>query len=71
MSMRGLVVALLCGLLGLGLECRGGVRRPARVSRLRRSPYPVSAVSPSVPIDVPPSSEPPAPDIKYPALSPT
>ena len=69
MSMRGLVVALLCGLLGIGLGVVVGVRRPA-ASRTTGDPYPISAVSPSVPIDEPPSSKPPAADIKYPTLSP-
>ncbi len=67
MSLRGLVVALLCGLLGLG----GG----ALVAHLvdpgahdAGSPQPVAAVSPSVPIDVTPSRS-VARDITYPALS--
>jgi hypothetical protein len=68
MSLRGLVVALLCGLLGLG----GGalvahVVQPG--SHDAGSPRPVAAVSPSVPIDVTPSRS-VAPDITYPALSP-
>ena len=36
----------------------GGVRRPARVRRTPASPYPISAVSPSVPIDEPPRRRP-------------
>jgi hypothetical protein len=68
MSMRGLVVALLCGLLGLG----GGALVAYAVQPHTTdvgSPRPVAAVSPSVPIDVTPSHS-YATDIPYPALSP-
>jgi hypothetical protein len=68
MSMRGLVVALLCGLLGLG----GGALVAYAVQPRTHdngSPRPVAAVSPSVPIDVTPSQS-YAPDISYPPLSP-
>jgi hypothetical protein len=69
MSMRGLVVALLCGVLGLGL---GAVvaygaqpgTSPAGDAR------PMSAVSPSVPIDEPPPPPKTSPDITYAPLSP-
>jgi hypothetical protein len=67
MSMRGLVVALLCGLLGLG----GGALVAYVVQPHTHdagSPRPVAAVSPSVPIDVA-SSQSHAPDISYPTLS--
>src|SRR5512141_3202818 len=68
MSMRGLVVALLCGLLGLG----GGALVAYAVQPHAHdagSPRPVAAVSPSVPVDVTPSKS-HAPDITYPPLSP-
>jgi hypothetical protein len=68
MSMRGLVVALLCGLLGLG----GGALVAYAVQPHPHdagSPRPVAAVSPSVPVDVTPSRS-HAPDITYPPLSP-
>lgn len=68
MSLRGLVVALLCGLLGLG----GGalvaylVRQQPTIGGLAD---PVPAVSPSIPVDLPTES-PYARDISYPTLSP-
>ncbi|WP_151084045.1 hypothetical protein [Nocardioides cynanchi] len=68
MSMRGLVVALLCGLLGLG----GGALVAYAVQPHTHdagSPRPVGAVSPSVPIDVRRSPS-HAPDITYPTLPP-
>jgi hypothetical protein len=68
MSLRGLVVALLCGLLGLG----GGALVAYVVQPHTQdvgSPRPVGAVSPSVPIDVR-TSRSYAPDIIYPTLSP-
>jgi hypothetical protein len=69
MSRRGLLVALLCGVLGLGLgmiaayaaqpeSSTGGVANP------------VSAVSPSVPIDLKPSPSPYAKDIGFQRLKP-
>lgn len=69
MSMRGLVVALLCGLLGLGL---GGLAAYAAQPHVSRSgdAQPMSAVSPSVPIDEPPKPPKTNPDIDYPTLSP-
>jgi hypothetical protein len=68
MSWRGLVVALLCGLLGLG---GGALVAYAVQPRVRDtgSPRPLAAVSPSVPIDVTPSRS-VATDITYPPLSP-
>jgi hypothetical protein len=69
MSMRGLVVALLCGVLGLGL---GAVvayaAHPKSVTG--GDAHPVSAVSPSVPIDEPPKPPKTSPDITYTPLSP-
>jgi hypothetical protein len=67
MSMRGLAVALLCGVLGLGI---GGVVAYAvqpHTSYLADA-RPVTAVSPSLPIDKP-TNRPYAPDIDYPTLS--
>jgi uncharacterized membrane protein len=68
MSVRGLVVALLCGVLGLGL---GAVvayaARPG--TSVSGDAHPMSAVSPSVPIDAP-SHSPYAHDIDWPALRP-
>jgi hypothetical protein len=69
MSMRGLVVALLCGVLGIGVGvvvARAG-QAGASVSGDAR---PVRAVSPSVPVDEPPTQKPPAPDLNYASLSP-
>jgi hypothetical protein len=68
MSMRGLVVALLCGLLGLGggaLVAYAAQPRPADAG----AATPVHAVSPSVPSDVP-TVKPYRRDISYPSLSP-
>jgi hypothetical protein len=69
MSVRGLVVALLCGLLGIG----GGIAVAYAVgphsAHLRSAASPVPASSPSVPIDVPASPS-VATDIDYPALQP-
>jgi hypothetical protein len=68
MSMRGLVVALLCGLLGLGGGALVAYAVQPRTSDLG-SATPLAGVSPSVPIDVTPSRS-VAPDISYPPLSP-
>ena len=68
MSIRGLVVALLCGLLGLGggaLVAYAVQPHPASAG----TATPVKGVSPSVPTDVP-TVRPYAPDIDYPPLSP-
>jgi hypothetical protein len=68
MSMRGLVVALLCGLLGLGggaLVAYVAQPHPADAGTAR----PLQAFSPSVPVDVP-SVKPYRRDIRYPSLSP-
>jgi len=69
MSRRGLVVALLCGLLGLGLGVVVAYAAQPGVSDTG-SPYPISAVSPSVPINEPPAPPPTSPDISYPTLPP-
>jgi hypothetical protein len=69
MSLRGLVVALLCGLLGLG----GGALVAYAVQPHTHdagSPRPVGAVSPSVPIDPTSARSSYAPDITFPTLSP-
>src|SRR3982751_5549671 len=69
MSTRGLVVALLCGVLGLGLGMIAAyAAQPAPYTGGTANP--ISAVSPSVPIDVPPSASPYARDIGYPRLRP-
>jgi hypothetical protein len=69
MSMRGLVVALLCGALGLGL---GAVVAHAAQPGTHEGgeALPIVAVSPSVPIDEPPPPPKTKPDITYPKLSP-
>jgi hypothetical protein len=69
MSMRGLVVALLCGLLGLG----GGALVAYAVQP--RPTYgdlasPVPGVSPSLPTNPPPPTKSHAQDITYPVLNP-
>src|SRR3954447_26828262 len=67
MSTRGLVVALLCGVLGLGLGMIAAyAAQPAQYAGGTATP--MSAVSPSVPIDISPSPSPYAPDIGYPRL---
>lgn len=68
MSVRGLVVALLCGVLGLGLGAvvAYAAQPGASVSGVA---HPMSAVSPSVPIDQP-TREPYAHDITFPRLEP-
>ena len=68
MSVRGLVVALLCGALGVGLGALVAyAARPG--TTVSAGARPVAAVSPSVPIDV--KTQPTyAPDINYPILSP-
>jgi hypothetical protein len=67
MSMRGLVVALLCGMLGLGLGALVAYAARPATSRAGTAD-PITAVSPSVPIDA--RTQPSyAPDIAYPTLS--
>lgn len=69
MSMRGLVVALLCGVLGLGIGVV--VAQAAQPgSHEGGDARPVAAVSPSVPSDVP-TVPPPSPDIGWPSSAPT
>jgi hypothetical protein len=68
MSRRGLLVALLCGVLGVGLGMIAAyAAQPSPDTDSRANP--ISAVSPSVPIDVR-TVVPPARDIDYPPLSP-
>jgi hypothetical protein len=69
MGVRGLVVALLCGLLGLGGGAVVAYAVQPHPATSEASVAPVPAVSPSVPIDVP-SVSPYAKDITYPPLSP-
>jgi len=69
MSRRGLLVALLCGVLGLGLGMIAAyAAQPS--SSTGGSAIPISGVSPSVPIDEPPKPPKTAKDITYPPLSP-
>jgi hypothetical protein len=69
MSSRGLLVALLCGVLGIGLGVIAAYAAQPSTSS-GGVVNPMSAVSPSVPIDVTPSESPYAPDIKFPRLRP-
>ncbi|HEY3528813.1 MAG TPA: hypothetical protein VGK78_06660 [Nocardioides sp.] len=69
MSMRGLVVALLCGVLGLGIGVGVAYLASPSVSHSATA-TPITAVSPSVPIDETPSRSPYAPDITFPRLEP-
>src|SRR3954449_9527318 len=68
MSRRGLLVALLCGVLGVGLGAIVAYAAQPHTS-YSDDTHPMSALSPSVPIDEP-TVRPPAPDIDFPALSP-
>jgi len=69
MSRRGLLAALLCGVLGLGLGMIAAyAAQPASSSGGTANP--ISAVSPSVPINAPPSPSPYAKDLDYPRLKP-
>jgi hypothetical protein len=68
MSRRGLLVALLCGVIGLGLGMIAAYAAQP-TSSTDSSANPISAVSPSVPIDVK-STPPVVKDISYPKLSP-
>jgi hypothetical protein len=68
MSMRGLVVALLCGVLGISIGVV--VARAAQPgTSMEGDARPIAGVSPSVPSDEP-TEKPPKPDIDYPSLSP-
>jgi len=69
MSRRVLVVALLCGVLGVGLGVIVAYAGQPHTS-YSDDTHPMSAVSPSVPIDEPPHVRPPAHDIDYPPLDP-
>jgi hypothetical protein len=68
MSVRGLVVALLCGLLGLAGGAAVAYAVQPRTS-YSDTASPVPAVSPSLPVDVH-SAPPYAHDLDYPALAP-
>jgi hypothetical protein len=69
MSMRGLVVALLCGVLGLGVGALVAyAAQPETTTSIVADP--ISAVSPSVPVDPAKSDAPYAPDISFPRLRP-
>lgn len=69
MSVRGLVVALLCGLLGLGGGALVSYLVQPHPTTSTAAVAPLPAVSPSVPIDVE-SVSPYAKDISYAPLSP-
>ncbi len=69
MSVRGLVVALLCGLLGIAGGVAVAYAVSPRSTHLTSAASPVPASSPSVPIDVTASPS-VAPDIDYPTLQP-
>jgi len=62
------VIALLCGVLGVGLGAIVAYAAQPHTS-YSDDTHPMSALSPSVPIDEP-TVRPPAPDIDFPALSP-
>ncbi len=67
MSVRGLLVALLCGLIGLAGGAAVAYAVQPDTAHLRAAANPIPGTSPSVPIDVtPPPSV--APDIDYPTL---
>lgn len=68
MGVRGLVVALLCGLLGLAGGAAVAYTVQPRTS-YSETASPVPAASPSLPIDVK-TVKPYAPDIDYPPLRP-
>jgi hypothetical protein len=69
MSWRGLLVALLCGVLGIGLGIIAAyAAQPSTSSGGVANP--ISGVSPSVPIDVTPPPPKTSPDIDYPKLDP-
>jgi len=69
MSVRGLLVALLCGLLGLAGGAAVAYAVSPHTTDLTSAATPVPATSPSVPIKVP-RIKTYAPDISYPALQP-
>lgn len=69
MSRRGLLVALLCGVLGILLGMVVAFASQPHTS-YSNDAHPMSAVSPSVPIDPRATLPPPAPDIDYPPLRP-
>jgi hypothetical protein len=69
MSRRGLLVALLCGVLGVGLGVIAAYAAQPE-SSTGGTANPISAVSNSVPIDVSPPPPKTSPDIDYPSLDP-
>ena len=69
MSRRGLLVALLCGVLGIGLGMIAAYAAQP-TSSTDGTANPISAVNPSVPVDEPPEPPKTAKDIRYPSLSP-
>jgi hypothetical protein len=69
MSRRGVLVALLCGVLGVGLGMIAAYAAQPETSTGGVA-NPISAVSPSVPINVQPSERPFAKDIPFPRLRP-
>jgi len=64
------VVALLCGVLGVGLGMVVAYAAQPHTS-YSHDTHPMSAVSPSAPIDEPSPVKPPAHDINYPSLDPS
>jgi hypothetical protein len=69
MSVRAVVVALLCGALGLGVGALVAyAAQPGTSTSIVADP--ISAVSPSVPADPAKSDAPYAPDIRFPRLQP-
>jgi hypothetical protein len=62
-------MALLCGVLGLGLGALVAYALQPEISNAG-TPHPISAVSPSVPIDEPPKPPKTEPDIDYKTLQP-
>src|SRR4051812_588352 len=68
MSVRGLVVALLCGVLGLGIGAAVAYAVQPETTTAG-SARPITAVSPSLPMDEP-THEPYARDVAWPRLQP-
>jgi hypothetical protein len=69
MSRRGLLVALLCGVLGLGVGAVVAYAAQPGTTYVDQA-TPLPAVSPSVPIDEPSRPQPYRRDIDYPRLEP-
>src|SRR5580765_4180777 len=70
MGVRGLVVALLCGLIGLGGGALVSYAVQPHPTTSQTSVTPVPAFSPSIPLDIPTTPSPYATDITYAPLSP-